>query len=823
MFFFDTETCGFHGPTVLIQYAHDDLDIHLHEVWCEPIWSTLELIQRMCDEEAVVGFNLAYDWFHIAQTYTVLELLAEQVGYDAEPRDHIGLYAELEPLGRDGPCVKPRSALDLLLYARKGPYQETMERKDIRIRRVPTALATSLVHELDRRIRFNDYLFARGKKTKERWKIFPSRDVKTRKPDPNFRDIVLRFSPSAALKTLAIYELKIPPEEVLLMKDVHVESGLKLLEVGWAPFAKALSSEEKGWKCKVGGKNGYAWPAVIERHIAHWRYRDTPRKYATDDVVYTRGLYHAWDDPDHGDDDSILACLVGASRWRGFRIDEDKIKALMEEELRNIEAAPRAPHHVARFLREVMSETEAVAFTEEGSTKKVVLERIAKWKDDGQPTKAAIRAKAVLDSRKGYNKVTLFRKLLQAGRFHASATVIGSLSGRNSGRTEVGDGKRASNLNALGIQHDSRIRECFPLADGDLILCGGDFSAFEVSIADARYDDPALRKQLLTCNLCEYTFTADQYRSEVYCPKCRGAYDKCRDCRKEIAVYCEKDSPCECGGHPKGSPEAPLRKIHALFAMALHPGRSYNEIQASKATDNDMYDKGKKGFFGGLLYGGDENTLHNRLGIEIEVGRKARADFLTQYQGILRSQKEIFDRFCSMRQPGGIGKAVEWHEPAEFVESLNGFRRWFTLENRICESLFKLANKVPKEWDQIERRVFRRDRWQKMGGAIRSALYACAFQIQVHNMRAATNHEIQSTGAILCKQLQVLIWGLQPAGIHPWRVQPFNIHDELMCPALPELIDELERIVAEFIEEAKKLIPLIKIDWSSRMETWAEK
>ena len=45
-----------------------------------------------------------------------------------------------------------------------------------------------------------------------------------------------------------------------------------------------------------------------------------------------------------------------------------------------------------------------------------------------------------------------------------------------------------------------------------------------------------------------------------------------------------------------------------------------------------------------------------------------------------------------MRQPGGIGSKVEWHEPADFVESMLGFRRYFTLENRICKTLFDLAD-----------------------------------------------------------------------------------------------------------------------------------
>ena len=35
--FFDTETCGFHGPVVLVQWAEGvDGEVHLHSVWKEP-------------------------------------------------------------------------------------------------------------------------------------------------------------------------------------------------------------------------------------------------------------------------------------------------------------------------------------------------------------------------------------------------------------------------------------------------------------------------------------------------------------------------------------------------------------------------------------------------------------------------------------------------------------------------------------------------------------------------------------------------------------------------------------------------------------------
>jgi len=42
--FIDTETCGFHGPIVLLQYAEEDGPIHLYEPWHNPVERTLELM-----------------------------------------------------------------------------------------------------------------------------------------------------------------------------------------------------------------------------------------------------------------------------------------------------------------------------------------------------------------------------------------------------------------------------------------------------------------------------------------------------------------------------------------------------------------------------------------------------------------------------------------------------------------------------------------------------------------------------------------------------------------------------------------------------------
>ena len=78
-----------------------------------------------------------------------------------------------------------------------------------------------------------------------------------------------------------------------------------------------------------------------------------------------------------------------------------------------------------------------------------------------------------------------------------------------------------------------------------------------------------------------------------------------------------------------------------------------------------------------------------------------------------------------MRQPAGVGSAVIWHEPAEFVESFLKFRRYFTLENTIAKA-----------------------RIQTAGGAVSSALYGAAFGIQAANWHRFEKAIKTSTGVL---------------------------------------------------------------------------
>jgi intein/homing endonuclease len=1098
---------------VLIQYAIDDGPVHLHSPWKEPISKTLELIEWLC-ENTVVGFNLAFDWFHLCKIYTTFSLYHD---YDALPEDHIDELAVLEEQARTkGLCIKPKDALDLMLYSRKGPYQCLMARKDIRIRRVPKIMAERLCSELANRVQLDGIYFNNRKDpTAPQWNITDSEDKKGNK-DPEFRDIVLKFKPSASLKSLAQYLLNVKEDLIYRFMDVNPPAKFNPKEEGYAPFALAFG--------RPGRWNG-TWPEMIKYHSDHWRFNSLARKYAENDVIYTRALHKhpKFANAAPGDDDSILACMVGAVRWRGFNVDLERIKQQRAEALKESKKAPKAPNAVKRWMREVMDSDEFLVLETDKGTSDVVLQSLTGtkdekngengliitwvdgWEDDeGNPHPAAIRARAIREARAATKEVELYDKLLTAKRFHASFIVIGTLSTRMSG---------SDGLNPQGIISSKFVRSCFTLKDSELNqLDGGDFVSFEVCISAAVYKDKGLEEDLKSG-----------------------------------------------------------KKIHALLAQAIFPEVTYDQVMASKGAKSgrDYYTDGKRAVFG-LNYGGDANTLVNRLGVSEEVAEDTFKRFYKRYPGVERARKQIIEWFCvvgdtwtlttngpeqiknltgrctlivndarvqiegfmytgykdifeietvnghrvrtteehpflvnyfsdlsrgntglniwtqvkdlkpglsinliehrnlnwsgvgtygegwllgwlvgdgsiskrnrrrlifnlpdafllnkavsfltdyeikeikdsgiffivskeldtlaerfglyhgkiidsviekasseflegfccaffdadgsaredvrqitlsqsnltrlqvvqrillrfginssikkikeagkytiqgrsvncktsyrlslysanvsefyrrigfsvgykrdavelsiescdpkkmrreyftskiksitycgkdhvynttvpeiqcfeangflthncSMRQPRGIGTAVEWHEPRDYVESLLGFRRYFTLENQICKALYDLANSPPKEWTQVRVKVVRRDREQSASGAVRSALFGAAFGLQGNNMRAAANHIIQSTGAGITKAVERKIWDLQPSGVSPWKVAPINIHDEILVALDSEISETVEKVVKEEVEKYRPLIPLIEIDWNRNMNNWGEK
>lgn len=735
LLFMDQETCGLHGFPVLIQYAYDDGPITLHEVWERPVIETLELIEEFT-RSAFVGFNNAFDWFHSCKCYTVLSEYVNRFPRLGHFAPQIDLVVECEEAGMDGPCLKPAASCDLMLWSRKIPrYQTLMNRGDIRIRKVPTDLACVLADELDSRIELPEIYWARQKDKTVRWRIY---DIEEQ---PHFKDLVLKFNASAGLKYLAEFALGEKPP--FHFGDIACEVYPQ--ELGYAPTARAAR--------EFYGPEAQCWPDVIEQHIRHWHSNENARQYAWLDVDYTRKLYHAFaQEMGHdliGDDDSELACMVSAVRWHGYSVDLDGIKDLRQQAQAVVDSAPinvNAPKQVREYLMEAMDPMESVLISE--STRKQLLEEIAAWDDNED---AATRAKTILDTRKMQKEVELYDKLLLARRLHADLNIIGAMSSRMSG---------SSGLNVQGIKAEKKVRKCFPLKWDGMELCGGDFDAFEITLADCVYDDPDIRNAL---------------RSG--------------------------------------------QKLHGHFGTLIYPGKTYAEILASEGTDFDMYTRAKSAVFA-LLYGGTAFTLHTNLAIPIDIAEAAIVGWYKLFPGIGKAIARITEQFSAIVQNG---PGFSWVGADDYVETKMGFKRSFELENTVMKTLFDLAQSPPKEWDKKKIKVVRRQKIQTAGGAVRSALYGAAFSIQNSNIRAATNHEVQSLGATVCKRVQRKAWDVQPAGVHPWRVAPLNVHDELQAATAPEAVDELTDAIVDAVESLRSMVPLLGLKWSKNNNNWAEK
>lgn len=742
MIFLDTESIGFYGPTVLIQYAKDDGDITLWPIFDKPVRETISLIESIVDD-TVCGFNLVHDWFHISKTYNVLKELPQNTLIN--PLD----YADVEKLDEchDKYCLKPKSALDLLLYGKKTEFQSVLNQKDITIRRVPRVMVEQLVHDLFENIKIPEIYFSKST-IGYHWIIANlDKEGKETQEENNseFVNLKLRFNPSASLKSI----MKSLGHEVTELEDLDELDrlpNLKQIDCGWFPC------------------NG-EWTKVFARYIFAWRNNKKRLEYATNDVKYLRILYNHFGSPSAGDVDSLLACAVGSMYWKGFEIDKDNARnhyKYISNIINNFSKINfNSPLQVKKWLHEVASPLEQQVIKD---TKSETLQTII---DDWPQSELTNRCKSILEVRRVDMEATFIERILTAGRMYVMTKVIGTKSNRMSGGAENYI-KSNGSINPQGIKKGSIIRGMIKLAKEPLILCGGDFDAFEVSIADAEYNDNGLRSDLLSG-----------------------------------------------------------KKIHAIFGAEMYNltyEEVYNTKELNKNEPNGYYSRAKTGFFG-TLYGAQKQKLAKSMQISEEEAAAGLERFFKKYPGVKVAQQKVINSLTCLTQPEGIGTRVIWKEPFRYVESFFGFKRHFDLEFSIIRALFDMASNPSEGLKNNGSRikVIRRDRTQTATGAVVSALYALAFNLNSAVIRAGINHRIQSPGGQATKLLQSKIWEIQPVGINDWYVMPLNIHDEIECPTLPVVIEKVKIVVDNCVKELSKHIPLVKMEWKTNLKNWGEK
>lgn len=814
-YFLDTETVGFHGVPVLLQYAINKGPVRVVHLWKTPIEAILRLIEDFVDNR-VVAHNLRFDWFHLSKFYNMLRRAPD---HSLTPLDYsVDTLAEWEYEARNGLCLKPRAAICTLLQSQKGDFQSAvMDAKPVWVRKVPIGLAEPLLAELESRTNLPWILFANRGTGPDgpKWKISERTDEQTGEKDVAWRDLKLSFAPSNGLKDLHRFLKKTEGSDKF--EDIAIDPKFYPAECGWAPFALLLSNRSQDWLFD-DGEHGLrpTWPAVVHEHIKHWE-NERALAYAVGDIDKLRDLYELAGEPE-SDRDGMLACQVASVRIRGFSINLDGVKSECAKSLAIVGKARLnvdSPKQVKGFIAEALDEMEQIIvnkscdqktidklkleFTlnevedcycengkkEDGSTccrcegrgqcgptgrpcetcngmKEQDGEKCADCDGTGLADRempVVLRALHIEEIRRHKKRVQLFDKLILAKRLYPDFNVIGTKSGRMSG---------ASGLNPQGIDSSAEVRLLFTLLDPptdegiEWILSGGDYSSQELAIAATTMNDDDLMKDL------------------------------------------------ESG-----------KSLHGLFGAELFQ-TTYEDIMANKNEPNSRYGRAKSAVYL-MLYGGTFETMAKNSGVEVGICEKAYNAFVAKYPQMGSTRKAITDRFSSMKQDEE-GHLYYKDPPEKFIESIFGFKRHFDTEYLIQRMILSVIKEMPEEWKELKVKVQRdnkdKSRTQTLAGAICSALYGACYSIQNKIIRASNNHVIQSTGREITMGLQAEIWDEQPQGIHEFRLTVMSIHDEIAVVSRPEYVQVISDRVEKKVNEQCERVPLIALEWGRYLKNW---
>lgn len=815
--FVDTETCGFHGVPVVLQYALGNGEIQVAHLWTMPIHQSIQTIEDFV-EGRVIAHNIRFDWFQLSKFYNMIR---QSPDWSKTLMDFdVSRVAEWEYEARHGLCLKPAAAICTLLQAQKGDFQSAvMDAKPVWIRKVPVAMAQTLCDELEARTELPWILFARRKAGADspRWKISDRKDDNTGEVDPAWKDLKMSFVPSNGLKDLHDFLIK-GERGSDHFEDIGLPEELYPAEEGYAPYALLLSNAERGWLYD-NGKDGPkpTWPALIHEHVKFWATNERALEYARGDIEKVRDLYALAGSPEE-DTDGMLACQVASVRLRGFAIDLEGVKRECSKSLAIVAKARlnvNSPLQVKGFIAEALDPMEQMIVARgcdqkvidkikleftlneeeecycfdgkmpDGSTcnrcegrgsvgpigylccecngekevdgdKPGTRDKCQKCEGTGLSDRempVVKRVEHVEEIRRHTKRIELYDKLVLAKRLYPDFNVIGTKSGRMSG---------ASGLNPQGIDSSVEVRELFTLVELGLILSGGDYSSQELAIAATTMNDDDLMKDL------------------------------------------------ESG-----------KSLHGLFGAELFQ-TTYDDIMANKNEPNSRYGRAKSAVYL-MLYGGTFETMATNSGVEVGICEKAYNSFIAKYPQMGSTRRAITDRFSALRTDGE-GHMIYRDPPEKFIESIYGFRRHFDTEYKIQRMIHGLIKEMPEEWKNLKQKVNRdaknKSREQTIAGAICSALYGACFSIQNKIIRASNNHIIQSTGRAITMGLQFEIWATQPQGIHEFRLTVMSIHDEIVVVSKPEYVEEISQRVEKKVTEQCETVPLIALEWGRHLRNW---
>lgn len=580
-------------------------------------------------------------------------------------------------------------------------------------------------------------------------------------PHPDFIDIRIKFNPSASLDAVGEFVV-----------------GRNKIEQDWSVLPQV---DAPNWRPYGGG-----WRPYAEEFIDFW---SQPRQieYATRDVEILREIHKAWGSPAAGHYNGELCICIANTRWKGFSIDKKSIDKTVADCNELVESCPinmNSHRAVRKYIIAPMDPLKAALLT---STGKATLEILAKEKGE-----AGARAGKILAVRKAEALRRVFYKLQVAGRLHPNYMAQGTLSDRMAG---------VGGLNPQGL--NKKNRSVFTLADDDEDAESGDFDAFETGIAAAVYGDKKLTSELLA-GVKPHASLASTIFGDTY----------------DDILDTEKGKCGKCGGTGVTDPEDEddLQFAHADFAGSTKVTCYFCEGSGSVEA---KYDKGKAAFYASL-YGAHESKLALITGVSSAQMKKGLEDWRDQYPEMVaflaQKERDYMPVFFDSENK------LQWREPKMFAESLLGFKRDFSMEYKTIKALYDILKAWPREWNDLPLTVVRKSvkGEQKVGNAAMSALIGAIFSLSSAAKRQANNHEIQASGAGITKGLQLAIWhAMQPIGAHPAVVRILNSHDELS--GVFKRGYSAETIVGDYVEDKRKIVPLIGMTWDMGIKFWGDK
>lgn len=816
LYYLDTETVGLVGPIVLLQYTRPgSRDVVLHHVWQHTPRETMTLIEEIMDV-GYVAFNSTFDHFHLQKLYCMLWALGPK-WWNRPMRDvSPAHFASVERRAVFGPCVKARVIVDLFSHVRSDVMQRFLARESAWIYSVPEQLASGVAAELNARLDLDPFYFSGLSPEKTGWTI-EDEDC-----EPGFRNLQLRFKAKLTLKRVHEYVFgevrdSLPVPKEIMPEDRQPKAGKnQKMSWSWMPYAE---------KCEYQGTTrGRTWVDVITENVKFWA--ETESTYAQDDVIMLHELDEWMRYPEPNDND-VLTGVVASVRYRGYPVDLLSIRADLEQCLKTVEeledrlGCSLDQHAVIKQKLIEACDDELTATAVTGSNAQV-LKSLKRLGGD-----VADLATAIEDGRTAKKKAVWLSKLLITGRFHPSLTVVGTNTNRMSG---------ADSLNPQGIDKSHATRAMFPMQDtlqgirdylmdydpywgedveygwfyeeltreyaalGDFTLAGGDFDGFETAIAVAVWNEERLGELVLQGIKAYHVFGSYVF-GDLIPQAARQRYTKARQRH-----------------HERSMPRAKARVLATREGAAFKPKDGLYYIQ--RASFKDQFGAKAKNCWYALVYGAQERKIADTAGLTVEQVEGGIKRMSAELPDMAAARMEVFAALTVLRPLPDRGfELVEGRN----IFNLQGYERDFTRERQLIGQIFDFFTNVPARWREIPGELVRNEKKgsQSLYGCVISACIGGAMRLQARMQRQGTNFQMQSAGAMICKECQVSIWELQPVGVSPWLVLPMNVHDEILAAIRKTLtvMDNVYRVV----EKWRPRIPLILIEWKEGISSWADK